>query len=781
MPMKINTNNYRISIVLVVLLLSLAPRASLAASTKNDLKEYFESLGLTDTEGNPVTILSAELITDMPGVPEHVRIEGVIWPETRFVIKLPVPEKWNGRYIQIGGGGLGGMLNEPAMLPALSMGYAVAANNQGHEATKEPGATYAYPDPIPGIRDEPNPYWRQKEEHYCYKAAYENAVLAKKVIEAYYGSEPLYSYFIGASNGGREGLKMAQMFPEIFNGILVGMPVLNITWEALQDIWNAHAALLGPGAIPVESLSMLAKAVYEKCDSVDGLIDNLIDDPRKCKFDPIVDLAVPPYCYYFTPEQRESLAKIYEGPRTSWGFQLFYGTPVGGEALMRHIFGGIMSNWAYWVIGQPNLGLSLGGSLWQYMATEPRFGPEWDWRTFNFDVDPFRLRPDLAEKVNAVNPDLRAFKERGGKIIHWHGWADQLVTPYQSIAYYESVVNFMGEESVKEFYRLYMIPGLTHVGSIGPTFTWYDPTCPLFKALIDWVENGIEPSCLILSRRADPELNLTARTFLIPPYPLVARYIGKGSIDDAQNYIGVELIPAEVHIVPKTINLSSRETFTAFIRIPEGYNVQNFTVITCEGAAAVSINFTMNGRVVIAKFNPQNLINIKPKENIIFTVTAIFEQNGRKFAFEGSDTVRVIEFDISQAYLDLKQKYDELSLNYATLMDEYSDLQTQLAALQQSYKDLQFNYTTLKNEYNTLNQRFKQLQSEYSGLQSEISGLKASYNSLSASYKQLQSIHQALQQEYEKLKPWQYIAFAFIALTIIFMATTVYFMRKKPR
>ncbi|MEM2319282.1 MAG: tannase/feruloyl esterase family alpha/beta hydrolase [Candidatus Bathyarchaeia archaeon] len=744
------------------------------ASTANSLKEFFDSLGLTDTEGNPVTILSAETVTDVPGAPEHVRVEGVIWPETQFVIKLPISSKWNGRYYQIGGAGLGGTLLEPAMLPGIMMGYATGGNNQGHNATREPGATFAYPDPIPGIRREPNPYWQRKEEDYAYRASHETAVLAKKIIKAYYGREPLYSYFVGSSNGGREGLKLAQIYPEDFDGMVIGMPVLNITWEALQDVWNAHATLVGPGAIPVSSLPFLAQAVYEKCDSVDGLVDGLIDDPRKCAFDPIVDLAETPYSNYFTLEQRESLAKIYEGPKTSWGLQLFYGTPVGGEAVMRHVFGGVMSNWAFWVVGEPNLALSLGGSIWQYMATEPRFGPEWDWRNLNFDVDPFRLRPELAEKLNAISPDLRAFKERGGKIIHWHGWADQLVTPYQSIAYYESVVQFMGKEAANEFYKLYMVPGLTHVGSIGcSNVDWFTP-------LVKWVENGVEPKVLIGSRNADPVLNLTARTRPIPPYPLVARYIGKGSIDDAENFVCVELIPTEVQIKPSTISLTGGN-FTAYVNIPEGYNVREFIAVTCEGAAALRVYFAKDGRVLIAEFNPRDLINVKPREDFIFTVTAIFEQNGQKFAFEGSDTVKVTAFD-------LEQEYDKLLLNYTALKDDYARLQEQFTALQQNYSDLnsaysslanehknlQSNYTTLKSEYTELNQTLKQIQSE-------LNGLKANYTLLKVNYGQLQSSYETLQQDYAGLKNWQYATYAFIVLTFVSIATTIYFARKKPK
>jgi len=777
------TNRKLVVIAWVLVLFSATVTLSSSTAAETSLKEFFESLGLTDTEGRPVTILSAELITNITGVPEHVRLEGIIWPETRFVIKLPVASKWNGRYYQIGGGGLGGVLQEANMLPALKLGYATGGNNQGHNATKEPGATFAYPDPIPGIRNETNPYWERKEDDYAYRATHETAILAKKIIKAYYGTEPLYSYFVGASNGGREGLKIAQMYPEDFDGMVIGMPVLNITWEALQDIWNAKATLVGPGAIPVSNLPMLAKAVYQKCDSIDGLVDGLIDDPRICLdyFNPVIDLALPPYSDHFTYEQRESLLKIYEGPKTSWGLQLFYGTPPGGEALMRHVFGRIMSNWAFWVCGEPNLALSLGGSLWQYMATDPRFGPGWDWRTFNFDTDPFKLRPELAEKLNAIDPDLRAFKERGGKIIMWHGWADQLVTPYQSIAYYESVMKFMGENSTKEFFKLYMVPGLTHVGSIGCSdVDW-------FSALVNWVENGIEPGILIGSRKADAELNLTARTRPIPPYPMVARYIGNGSIDDAKNFVCVNLIPAEVRIEPKIINLD-KGNFTAFVNIPEGYSMQNILAVICEGAAARRVYFAENGRTLVAEFNSKNLINITPREDWVFAVTVIFESGGQMLALEGCDVVNVFE-------LDFRQEYYKLLENYTSLNDKYQLLSESFNKLQSDYDKLESDFEKLKSErddlyaalgeanrdYDQLKSDFDKLKSEHDQLRSDLERLKSERDDLYAALDEANRDYEALLDEYEKFKPWQYIAYTFIALTILFIATNIYFLRKAKR
>jgi hypothetical protein len=605
---------------------------------------FFTGLGLVGTTvDRVVTITSVTKVAAGGGLPEHCRVEGTMWPELLFVFKLPTV--WNERYYQIGGGGLGGMLYEFNMAPGLVQGYATGGNNQGHDSTKEPGGTFAYPSTA-------NPNWLIKEDDYCFRADHETALLGKTIVQNYYGKSPAKSYWVGGSNGGREGLKEAQVYPADFDGFVVGMPVLHITGETMQDVWNAHAALLGPGAIPLDKLPILANAVYAKCDSVDGLVDGIIEDPRNCSFNALYDL---PGCVpdvdasgCFTSAQRVALKKIYDGPRNSSGDQLYPGTPLGGEALMRHMFGGIMSNWAFWVIGMPNLGLDLGGSFWQYMATDPRFAnadPEWNWAMYDFDVDPQKLRPDLKTKCDATNPDLSVLADKGGKIIHWHGWADQLVTPFESISYYKNVIKTVPD--AEQFYRLYMVPGLTHVGSIGTSdVDWFTP-------LVNWVEKGQAPDVLIGSRAADPDLGLTARTRPICPYPEVARYLGSGSIDEAANFTCVNVIPTKVKIEPETINLKSNGVFTAFFTLPNyhhkkyrhGKDSFDITVV-CEGAPAIKGTANKHGKGFIAKFRTQDLINIIPGDKITFTAYAILDHCGETLAFEGSDIVRVLDKEL---------------------------------------------------------------------------------------------------------------------------------------
>jgi feruloyl esterase len=441
-------------------------------------------------------------------VPEHYDIQGRISPNIGFAVELPTD--WNGRFYMVGNGVFAGNIEYAAMEKGLSMGYATASTDTGHDARLDPmgslGATFAYNN-------------QQAEIDYCYRAVHLTAVTAKEIIEAYYGNPPSYSYFVSCSTGGRQGLMEAQRYPLDFNGIVVGAPVLNFTGISMWGIWNA-LALSGDGSIPANKLKILADAVYEKCDGVDGLVDGLINDPRDCTFDPATDL--PPGS--FTPAQVEALEKIYDGVKNSNGELLFPGPPIGAE-----VSAGGISGWDMWMIGigMPSLQLMISDSFMKYMAFEVDPGPAYDWKTFNFDTDPAKMAY-ISSIIDAINPDLSEFKAHGGKIIHYHGWADMALNPFMSVNYYESVLNSMGVDKTMDFYRLYMVPGMFHCGGGAgcDNVDWFTP-------LVSWVEDGIAPEGLIGSHIEGIKV---VRTRPLYPYPAVAVYTGSGSIDDAATF-----------------------------------------------------------------------------------------------------------------------------------------------------------------------------------------------------------------------------------------------------
>ena len=464
--------------------------------------------------GDQVKINSATLVPAKPNLPEHCDVRGVIWPEAGFAIKLPTA--WNDRFEMVGNGGTAGAISMGAVDNALRKGFAAASTDTGHDAAKEALATFAYVTPE-------NPNGHRKFLDFAYLAVHETAVLSKQVIQAYYGTAPHYSYWVGCSTGGRQGLQEAQRYPQDFDGLVVGAPGLYNTGNSMRRIWIGQSQA-GAGAIPSEKLPLLTRAIYEKCDALDGLKDGLIDDPRRCKFDPSRDA---PKCSdadsadCFTGPQIEALGKIYGGPHDSKGKLLFPGEPVGSEPV-----------WPDNLIAPNKTVLPRAESQMKFAMLDPPPGPSWTYTMFNFDTDPPRLAK-AAAALNARNPDLAPLKKRGGKIVQYSGWADQQVNPFPGIEYYETVSKRLGAAATRDFYRLFMVPGMFHCNG-GPgcnTVDW-------LAAVMDWVEKGAAPAQLT---GAHVEHGTTTRTRPLCPYPQVARYKGTGSIDEAANFMCVDL------------------------------------------------------------------------------------------------------------------------------------------------------------------------------------------------------------------------------------------------
>ena len=452
--------------------------------------------------GSDVKIESATLVPAAANLPEHCDVRGVIWPEARFAVKLPTD--WNQRFQMVGGGGWAGTISIAAVDNAVREGYAGTSTDTGHDAQKEPGTIFAYPSAT-------NPHAARKVVDFGYLAVHETAVLAKKMIRAYYGSEPRYSYWVGCSTGGRQGLMEAQRYPEDFDGYVIGAPVLNLTGLQSKSIYTYQAAGTGEGALTQAKSALLNQSFLGKCDALDGVKDGLVENPLRCGFDPNKDLAKcsggdAPDC--FTAAQIESLRKVYDGVRDSQGRLLFPGMPPGGD--------GAAAN-----------GFNLAESFMKFMAFDPAPGPGWDYHTFDIDTDLPRMAA-VSTRIDATIADLTAVKMRGGKILHYHGWSDPGVSPKMSIEYHDAAVKTMGAKETDEFYRLFLVPGMGHCQG-GPgcgNVNWLAP-------VVEWVERGVAPSTL---KGAHVERGQTTRTRPICAYPNEARYKGTGSVDAAENF-----------------------------------------------------------------------------------------------------------------------------------------------------------------------------------------------------------------------------------------------------
>jgi feruloyl esterase len=258
---------------------------------------------------------------------------------------------------------------------------------------------------------------------------------------------------------------------------------------------------------------MITKAVMAACDEIDGLKDGVIDDPRRCKFDPSTLLCKDhdgDSC--LTAAEVESVKKVYSGaknPRT--GEQVFSGWARGTETSWKTYFvepAEARRNefWRLWVFNDPN----------------------WDWRTFDFDRD-LAYADGKMSVVNSIDTDLKPFKARNGKLLMYHGWADSDVPPEDGIRYYEKFERAMGgQEQTSDFFRLFMAPGMAHCGG-GPGPNTFDT----LSALDRWVDDGNAPDKISASHVTD---GVTDRTRPLCPYPQIAKWKGAGSIDDAANF-----------------------------------------------------------------------------------------------------------------------------------------------------------------------------------------------------------------------------------------------------
>jgi feruloyl esterase len=469
---------------------------------------------LLSLTGHDYTIISATRVEATPDVGEHCRLLGVIPPEIGFNVNLPTG--WNGRFYMHGNGGYAG--NPPdssgtlrTASQAIARGFATAYTDTGHDNRVEPLGTFAHDN-------------LGKEIDYAYRAVHLTAVTAKELIAVYYGTAERYAYWDGCSTGGRQGLMSAQRFPDDFDGILAGAPVLNFTDIQVAYLWNNQALERHP--LSPATVSRVGDAVYARCDATDGLEDGLIDDPRACDFDPARHLKV---CAgepstsgggadCFSAGEIATLQAIYGGP-VSHGEQYFPGQPLGAEA---------GNGWNRWIVSDagPTIGLTFADTFFKYLAFTPD-DPDYDWRDFDFETDPDRVT--IRTMLDATNPDLAAFRASGGKMITHFGWADTALNPMMGINYYEDVRATMGEATTADFYRLFMVPGMFHCrGGIGTDR--FDALTPL----VNWVEGGAAPDRIPAARVENGEVT---RTRPLCPYPQVAEYTGSGSTDDAANFV----------------------------------------------------------------------------------------------------------------------------------------------------------------------------------------------------------------------------------------------------
>ncbi len=470
----------------------------------------------------PTQIISASTRAASGDQPALCEVKGYVTPQVAFVVQLPLAG-WNGKLMVMGCGGFCGSYENSINFPlrdealrlksaqeGLRRGYAVTASNMGHYSTPR-DAKWAY-----------NDYTAQVD--FAWRATHVNTVAAKAIIQDFYGRPQNYAYFQGCSTGGRQGTMSAQRHPEDFDGIIAGAGVIHFSTSGFQLIWSGTANLDAEGKqiMNERDVRLLHATVMQSCDAIDGQRDGILDDPRRCN----VDLAAlqcreggPAAC--LTPAKLEVARKIYQGPRNSRGQPIHVGASTYGSEL----------NWLGQYVDSeqsPAIFVSWSEDRFRYLDFFEDPGPRWTYRDVDYDRDPPRVRGNSLI-YDAVNPDLRRFKANGGKMIAFSGWADQQVVPANFTDYYETVVRTMGGLApTREFYRLFMMPGVGHCQG-GPGADTVD----YLTYLENWVEKGEAPESMLAGHYEDGKRTFTRPLF---PYPDVARFKGKGDSKDATNW-----------------------------------------------------------------------------------------------------------------------------------------------------------------------------------------------------------------------------------------------------
>ena len=452
-----------------------------------------------EVEAGPFTPPGAQASRTLPA---FCRVAATLTPTRDSDIQIEVwlpTSGWNGKYEAVGNGAFSGSIVYPAMMTALARGYATSSTDTGHTGNT---GRFALDHP-------------EKVIDFGWRAAHEMTLASKTIIEAFYQKGPRFSYWNGCSAGGRQAMKEAQRFPADFDGIIAGAPALDWTGRAAQAVPvmkaldSNQAARLAPA-----QTQLLHRAILNACDALDGVRDGLIADPSRCGFDPVVlQCKNDGESACLTPAQDETARLIYSpvvNPRTK---REIAGLARGSE------LGWTQTGWTASV-------RATGLDQFRFIVFHD---PAWTVQQFEPDRDIAHAEDGDGDTINALDPNLRLFIARGGRLIQYHGWSDPQISRGNSIQYYTRVVDALGgPAAIEQAYRLFMAPGMAHCGG-GEGPNAFD----MVAALEQWVEHGQAPDRIRASHSAN---GVVDRTRPLCPYPQLAQYTGTGSTDEAASF-----------------------------------------------------------------------------------------------------------------------------------------------------------------------------------------------------------------------------------------------------
>ncbi len=460
-----------------------------------------------------------------------------------FEMRLPLA--WNGRFFHQGNGGLDGVV-----LPAfaqfgggpvtggLHQGFAVLSSNAGN---RDRGEANFGADP-------------QARLDYGYQAVGSLTPVAREIIRRTYGKLPDRSYFGGCSNGGRHAMVAATRYAQFYDGILAGAPAFTLPMSSVAQLWGAQRYRtvatdpnnLATAFTPAER-ALVGRAILGRCDALDGAADGIVQDTAACQaaFDLRRDV---PSCAgardgtCLTDAQKQVIADIHAGPALPDGRRVYSSFPYDP--------GLVAQNWALWEFTLPEARSSFSVGMIVKAPPEPMEG--FDRRSFamrpletlaGYPASTTEIHPVPALTfMNPVNPtDLSALRDRGGRVLVYHGVSDAVFSVNTSIAWFRAL-DAANNGRAADFARVFPVPGMAHCG-FGPATDQFDAIAPLVR----WVEEGIAPERIIATARgagnAGPVNNelpadwAPGRTRPLCPYPQVARFVAGGNVEDAASFV----------------------------------------------------------------------------------------------------------------------------------------------------------------------------------------------------------------------------------------------------
>lgn len=426
------------------------------------------------------------------------RVEGTIEDEIGFELWLPAAADWNGRLLGNGNGGFAGFIRYEGLARGVNRGFASASTDTGHKISE-----INWPIGHP-----------RRLENYGHRAQHLLAVNAKAIIAAHYGRPSQKNYFMGCSGGGMQGMNEVQKYPADYDGIVAGAHGRSIVGISARWLTSALIARNTPAAhVTAEQWRGIAAAAIKACDGKDGVIDGIINQPMQCRF----DVGSAPG---LSPAQQQTARLLYGPLRGKGGAVLYPGFTPGV---------------AYVPITEP-------GRPGEVFAQWLHGKADWDPNLFDAGRD-VPLTEASVPGAAPTNPNLEPFFARGGRLISFHGWTDEIVPVQATIDYWDSVGRYMGAATRDRFYKLFLATGMDHCrGGAGPdNFGFIGPELPeeptpqndLLMAIVAWVEQGREPASLVASK---VEGGRTTMTRPVCAWPQVVRYKGRGDTNLAASF-----------------------------------------------------------------------------------------------------------------------------------------------------------------------------------------------------------------------------------------------------